>query len=196
MIKSTKSLFYAAITCFAILMVHSARSQIYLKPDPGARFDRSKGILVLSSSVRGTFFLDDHVLSELKGRDTVYIANLACGEHRAKVVSGKNPLTYTFIMAKGKVLEIHAGKDTLGILESPVAYEDIAEKIRGGTVFFLRSRSYFNITQTSFLTLEVNNRQYDGAKWFRTIATINGFQTTFPFKPLIIRNIMAARSSH
>ena len=176
-----KKLMRSAAIFFILIIGQSTQGQILTKPDPAARFDRSKGMIVLHSSIMGSFFLDDHLLAKLKGNDTVYIINLAGGVYAAKLVGEERTLTNEFTLTWGKVLEVDALKDTLMIMKSPFLYEDVAEKAQGKTVFYLRNLSYFNITQTSFYTWYLSGIADDAVvenNWFRTFTSINGFQVT------------------
>jgi len=153
-----------------------ANGQILSKPDPDASFDRSKGIIVLQAANKGSFFLDDYLITGLKEHDTLYIINVPCGQHNAKVISDSSAPVYSFILSRRKVLEINAGKNALQIMESRSSYDDIAEKVKGKTVYFISRRHYFNITQTSFVTLQAGSSEYNPGMWFRSISTINGYQ--------------------
>ena len=70
----------------SVIYAQFTGAQILLKPNPKASFDKSKGIIVLLSSMKGSFYLNDFFLTELKGRDTIYLINIEPGEYTAKVV--------------------------------------------------------------------------------------------------------------
>ncbi len=159
-----------------ITSILPANGQILSKPEPDASFDRSKGIIIIQAANKGSFFLDDHMMTSLKEGDSLYIINVPGGQHNAKVISDSIAPTYSFILSPGKVLEIKTGKDMLQIMNSHYSFDEVAEKVKGKTVYFISRRHYFNITQTSFVTLQAGSSEYNPVMWFRSISTINGFQ--------------------
>jgi hypothetical protein len=158
-------------------MTHSTQSQIYLKPDPDAKFDRSKGVLIIHSSDGGSFSLNDHLLLKLKANDTAYIINITQGRYQARLITSIDTLMNLINITGGNVFEVRDGKDSLLVKKSINIYEDIANAILGKTVYFFRNGSFYNITQISFYSWYPGN--YENAPdgfWFRSFTTINGIQ--------------------
>jgi len=174
---NSKRLLQTGIVFLSVIYVQLAGAQIVSKPDPKLSFDRSRGIIVLLPSMKGSFYLNDHFLTEIKGRDTIYIINVKPGEYSAKVVFISGSTTNDFILDPTKVLEIIPEPDTLKIKRNAFYYNDIAEKAAGKTVFYLSRGSYFNITQVAFYSYQFGpSPEILDTKWFRTFTTINGFQ--------------------
>jgi hypothetical protein len=166
------------ILFFLIMIGGHTGAQIILKPDPKVTFNRSKGIAVISSSTKGSFYLNEHLLTELKGKDTIYIINITPGEYKAKVVSGNGLTKKNITIIGGKVIEIQPGIDSVHIKNNAFFYDDIEEKVTGKYVFLLHN-SYFNITQIGLYSAQFGESSKDVAnRWFRTLTTINGFQVS------------------
>jgi hypothetical protein len=165
------------LACMHFVAIHPTLSQIYLKPDPEAKFDRSKGILIVHSSDGGSFFLNDNLMLKLKANDTAYIINIKPWRYLAKLVTDNDTLMSWINITSGKVLEVKDGKDSLLVKKSADVYEDIANTILGKTVYFFRNGNFYNITQISFYSW--NPGDYENAPdgfWFRSFTTINGIQ--------------------
>ena len=128
-------------------------SQILTKPDPDAKFDRSKGILVVHAPLFGSFFLNDTFLHDFKGNDTLYIINLECLNYTAKFVVKTGTHQNAFKLNRDRPVEITANEDTLLISSKTITFEDITEKIKGRRVYFIIPKKYFNITLGRFFIL-------------------------------------------
>ena len=165
------------LVCLYFVSIHSLTSQIYLKPDPDAKFDRSKSILIIHSSDGGSFSLNDHLLLKLKTNDTAYIINITPGRYQAKLNTDNDTLMNMINITGGKVFEVKDGKDSLLVKKSTNIYEDIANAILGKTVYFFRNGSFYNITQISFYSWVPGDyvNAPDGF-WFRSFTTFNGIQ--------------------
>ncbi|MEI7896154.1 MAG: hypothetical protein WCJ26_03905 [bacterium] len=173
--KKTKIL-QAGIILLLVTNSFLSMGQIILTPNPKATVKWSDGIAVICSSVQGSFYLNDYLLTDLKGNDTVYIINLQPGEYTAKVVFKGGSTTRSFNAWGREVTLLKPGIDSLQIKNDAFYFDDIKEKVTGRKVLFLHL-CYFNITQTAFYSAPFgSSSEFDVRKWFRTFTTINGFQ--------------------
>ncbi|MEI6899311.1 MAG: hypothetical protein WCL00_05495 [Bacteroidota bacterium] len=157
---------------------HLAVGQIIKNTDPKASFDRSKGILLLPGSLKGDFFLNDYLLTELEGRDTVFIINIKPGNYTAKVNMDRAVQKQEIEIQRGQVVEILPGKDSLNVHVPVLLFDDIREKVTGKYVSFIH-HGLFNITQLGINSMPFGmSTNVDVRKWLTNFTTITGFQVT------------------
>ncbi len=168
-----KKMFVALALFFIIVCLQSIQGQVLSKPDPSAQIARSKGIIVVVSTMKGSFYLNEIFLTKLNFGDTIRIININPGAYYVKVIGENSTVLNHLSLSRRDAYEIEAGNDTLLIIKSPESYEDIAKTVKGRYVYFIRDQSFFNITETSLYS---GYLEASGNWWLGAFTTISGFQ--------------------
>jgi hypothetical protein len=156
----------------------SIPAQILLHADASVVVNRSKANIVLVSPFKGSFYLDDFLLSEVNGSDTLMLVNMPPGYHTAKFLFPGDSVSKAIYLGAYWTLQLSVGSDTMHELEYAFNYNQIRRKVTGKPVLFL-DQAYYNVTQATIYLAPLNN--WDGpdeVRLFTTIATINGFQVS------------------
>ncbi len=165
------------VSCVLFSNAHLCFAQPILKPDPSADFDKSKGIIVLTPAVRGTFYMNDHILTEIKGNDTIFVINVNPAIYKIKYVSPPLSLERNIAVYRHKVVEIMPGTDSIRYRNNMLKWQPTAERIAGKPVYFLLKNYIYTIVQVSTINLQ----WMETFTWFSTITAVAGYQVAQGF---------------
>ncbi len=167
------------IFCFSVSFTSA---QIILKPDPGVEFDHSKGIIAIVPSSQGTFYLDNYMLTEIKGNDTIYIINVTPGIYIAGFNNQGALMTEKIIVDRHNVLAIIPGTDSLRINKNSLKWYPTTEKIAGKPVFFLLSNYAYTIIEMSTFSYQWAHPFHSNrTAIFNSFTAITGYQVSRGF---------------
>ena len=129
-----------------ILMWHSGNAQFITEPDPSVNFDKSTGIIVLYSKCDGSFYMNDHFLTEIKKNDTIYLANAISGNYSARFVSLVSTKEQKFILDTLTVANLILDCDSIYYTKgNEYEWYNTAHKIAGKTIFFGKKKNWGEI---------------------------------------------------
>lgn len=161
---------------FLTLSLFVAHGQVIPKKTPDANFLRNKGMLMVHGAAEGSLYLDNSFMSGLVGNDTVYIINLAPGDHEVKFIAPEVSWKHLVNIGARKVTEIKPVNGLLTAGPAGMTFDDTRELVTGKPVLFL-DKAWFNITQVALFSAQFGKSSGgDLNRWLGTITTINGFQ--------------------
>jgi len=150
-------------------------AQILKKPDPNLVVDRSKGILVITPCISGSFSLNNYLLTEISANDTIYIFNVNPGDYSVKFTTDTGSIISDLSLEKGKFKAVKPCHDSISVQTLKFSKDPAVQNMTGNTIRVRRSY-FYNITQFALFNLYFGDDP--SFSFFQSFTTINGYQVT------------------
>jgi hypothetical protein len=174
---ATKIICVIAISCILFTSMQLCNAQIILKPDPSVEFSKSRGIIALIPTIKGSFYMNNYFLTEIKGRDTIYIINFRPGSYYIKFITQSDSLQRMIDIYKNKVVEIKPGSDSISIGTDVLKWYTTTEKIVGKPFYFVLKNHVYSIIQFSAFNIMWLTDENE-IRVFSTISAMTGYQVS------------------
>lgn len=159
-----------------ILPSLQTNAQIVREPDPSIVVSRSMGNIMLVTPVKGSLYIDDFLMTELKGNDTIFLINVRPSQHIIKFLTGVDSASQELILPSAGCVHLIVMPGRIMVSDSSFNYNQIREMFMGKRLLF-RDKAWYNVTRFTLLTMPLNGWKADNSgRWQTTIGTINGFQ--------------------
>ena len=163
----------------ALILCHA---QVIIKQDSTAEFDKSKGIIAIIPAFKGSFYMNDYYLTEIKGNDTIFLINVKPGDYQVKFLAPSGPQQKTITVNKRKVVEVIPGKDSLISSTNVLKWYSTTDRIAGKPFYFLLKNYVYTIIQFSAINYQWWPSSSESSfTYLNTITAITGYQVSQGF---------------